>query len=88
VAGVVILQVRNDQSFGHILLWEPKIYFALLKQVTWMNCQYSTLLDVSVCDVSGHFVYGQVGSTWNLFCARIIWSFIDLEVYLGVGTGL
>ena len=78
MAGVVILQVRNDQNFGHILLWEPEIYFALLKQVTWMVCQYSTLIDVAACDVSGHFVDGQVRSTWNLFCARIVWSSMDL----------
>ena len=60
VSCAVMLQVRNDQSFGHILLWGPEIYFALLKQVTWMNCQYSTLLDVAACVVSGHFVCVQV----------------------------
>ena len=81
VACAVIMQVRNDQSFSHILLWEPEIYCALLKQVTWMDCQYSTLIGVAVCDVSGHFVDGQVRSNWNLFCARIVWSSIDLEVY-------
>jgi hypothetical protein len=46
-----------------------------------MNCQYITLLDVAVCGVRGHFVCGQVRCAWNLFCARIVWSSIDLEVY-------
>ena len=39
VACAVVLQVRNDQIVGHILLWVLEIYFALLKQVTCMNCQ-------------------------------------------------
>ena len=39
VVCVVVLQVRNDQIVGHILLWVLEIYFALLKQVTCMNCQ-------------------------------------------------
>ena len=46
-----------------------------------MNCQYITLLDVAVCGVRGHFVCGQVRCAWNLFCPRIVWSSIDLEVY-------
>jgi hypothetical protein len=60
VPSAVTLQARNDQNFGHTLLWESEICFALLKEVTWRNCQYSTLLEVAVCDVSEHFVYGQL----------------------------
>ena len=46
-----------------------------------MNCQYSTLLDVTACVVHEHLVSVQVRSIWNLIFVRIGWSSIGLEVY-------
>jgi hypothetical protein len=39
VVCAVVLQLRNGQRFGHILLWEGETCIALLKQGAWMNCQ-------------------------------------------------
>jgi len=66
----VVLQVSNDQSVDLILL-SGNLRSILRSWNKWL--QWSTLLDVAACGVSGHFVCGQVGSEVQLKCVDSWW---------------
>jgi len=67
----VVLSVFGDEVSGlwssnvgmycplfrsYIVKWEHVIYFAFVKEVTWMNYEGSTLLVVTACGVRKHRV--------------------------------